>query len=159
MSTATDNQARQALVPARGLAGIVDRAVTSHRRAAALLIVFSLLAFLPGFFQVPPVDRDEARFAQSSKQMIESGQYIDIHFQDEVRYKKPVGIYWLQVAAVKAGQAIGIPEARTVIWLYRLPSLFGASGAVLLTYWAALAFVGRRAALIAAPTFAAPRVA
>ena len=150
MSTATDNQARQALVPARGLAGIVDRAVTSHRRATALLIVFSLLAFLPGFFQVPPVDRDEARFAQSSKQMIESGQYIDIHFQDEVRYKKPVGIYWLQVAAVKAGQAIGIPEARTAIWLYRLPSLFGASGAVLLTYWAALAFVGRRAALIAA---------
>src|SRR6478672_2103502 len=150
MSTAADNQARQALAPARGLAGIVDRAVASHRRAAALLIVFSLLAFLPGFFQVPPVDRDEARFAQSSKQMIESGQYIDIHFQDEVRYKKPVGIYWLQVAAVKAGQAIGIPEARTAIWLYRLPSLFGATGAVLLTYWAALAFVGRRAALIAA---------
>ena len=41
-------------------------------------------------------------------------------------------------------------EARTTIWLYRLPSLFGAIGAVLLTYWAALAFVARRAALIAA---------
>ena len=113
-------------------------------------IVFSLIAFLPGFFQIPPVDRDEARFAQATKQMLESGQYVDIRFQDEVRYKKPVGIYWLQAAAVKAGEAVGIPQARTTIWLYRLPSLFGAIGAVLLTYWAALAFVPRRAALLAA---------
>ncbi len=43
-----------------------------------------------------------------------------------------------------------MPDALTTIWLYRLPSLFGAIGAVLLTYWAALAFVARRAALMAA---------
>jgi len=30
--------------------------------------------------------------------MVESGEYVDIRFQDEVRYKKPVGIYWLQAA-------------------------------------------------------------
>src|SRR5674476_810452 len=118
--------------------------------AAALLVVFSLIAFLPGFFQIPPVDRDEARFAQATKQMVESGEYVDIRFQDEVRYKKPVGIYWLQAAALKAGEALGVPNARTTIWLYRLPSLFGAIGAVLLTYWAALAFVARRTALLAA---------
>src|SRR6202008_2312916 len=81
---------------------------------------------------------------------LETGKYVDIRFQDEVRYKKPVGIYWLQTAAVKAGEAVGIPNARTTIWLYRLPSLLGAIAAVLLTYWAALAFVPRRAALIAA---------
>ena len=34
-----------------------------------------LIAFLPGFFQIPPVDRDEARFAQATKQMVESGDY------------------------------------------------------------------------------------
>jgi 4-amino-4-deoxy-L-arabinose transferase-like glycosyltransferase len=149
MSTA-DDDAMPSLAPARGLSALLDRATGSHGRAAALLIVFSLIAFVPGFFQIPPVDRDEARFAQSSKQMMESGEYIDIHFQDEVRYKKPVGIYWLQVAAVEAGEALGIPQARTTIWLYRIPSLIGATGAVLLTYWAALAFVGRRAALLAA---------
>ena len=137
-------------IPARGLSAVLDYAGASHRRAAGLLVVFSLLAFLPGFFQIPPVDRDEARFAQATKQMLESGQYIDIRFQDEVRYKKPVGIYWLQVAAVKAGEAVGIPQARTTIWLYRLPSLIGATGAVLLTYWTALAFVARRTALLAA---------
>ena len=150
MSTLEDDDAMPRLAPARGLSAVLDRATRSHARATVLLVVFALIVFLPGFFQIPPVDRDEARFAQSSKQMIETGEYVDIHFQDEVRYKKPVGIYWMQVAAVKAGEALGIPHARTTIWLYRLPSLFGATGAVLLTYWAALAFVSRRAALIAA---------
>jgi 4-amino-4-deoxy-L-arabinose transferase-like glycosyltransferase len=149
MSEAT-NGTRPAVRAARGLSAVMDYAGATHRRAAAVLIAISLIAFLPGFFQIPPVDRDEARFAQASKQMLESGQYVDIRFQDEVRYKKPVGIYWLQVAAVKAGEAVGVPEARTTIWLYRLPSLFGAIGAVLLTYWTALAFVARRAALLAA---------
>src|SRR5476651_2062219 len=149
MSTTTDN-ARQSSAPAQGLTAVLDYASASHGRAAALLVVFCLIAFIPGFFQIPPVDRDEARFAQATKQMLESGEYVDIRFQDEVRYKKPVGIYWLQVAAVKAGQALGVPNARTTIWLYRLPSLFGAIGAVLLTYWAALAFVARRGALVAA---------
>ncbi len=110
----------------------------------------SLLCFLPGFFSIPPVDRDESRFAQATKQMVESGDYIDIRFQDEVRYKKPVGIYWLQAAMVRAAEAVGLPGARTRIWLYRIPSLAGALGAVLATYWAALAFVSRRAALLAA---------
>lgn len=134
----------------RGLGAILDFAVLSHRRAAAVLVVVCLVAFLPGFFQIPPVDRDESRFAQSSKQMVESGDYVDIHFQDEVRYKKPVGIYWLQSAAAKAGNALGIPNAHRTIWLYRVPSLLAAIGSVLLTYWAALAFVGRRTALLAA---------
>jgi 4-amino-4-deoxy-L-arabinose transferase-like glycosyltransferase len=136
--------------PVFGLGTLLDIAMGSHARAVAVLFVVSLIAFLPGFFQVPPVDRDEARFAQATKQMIESGDYVDIRFQNEVRYKKPVGIYWLQAAAVKAGEALGLPRARTTIWLYRLPSLAGATGAVLLTYWTALAFVTRRAAIVAA---------
>ncbi|MCF8476969.1 MAG: glycosyltransferase family 39 protein [Pseudolabrys sp.] len=146
----TNDDAQPSPLPARGLAVVLDFAALSHRHAAALLVAFCLLAFLPGFFQIPPVDRDEARFAQATKQMVERGEYVDIRFQDEVRYKKPVGIYWLQAVAVKAGEAVGVPEARTTIWLYRLPSLLGATGAVLLTYWAALAFVGRRTALVAA---------
>ena len=109
----------------------------------------SLISFLPGFFNIPPVDRDEARFAQATKQMIESGDYIDIRFQAEVRYKKPVGIYWLQAAVVRTADAVGVSNAHTTIWLYRVPSLLGAIGALLLTHWAALAFVTRRAALLA----------
>ena len=133
----------------RGLARIVDFALRSHARAAIVLIVVALCNVLPGFFATPPFDRDEARFAQATKQMLESGEYVDIRFQDEVRYKKPVGIYWLQAAAAKLGERLGVPRAHTTIWLYRIPSLVGALGAVLLTYWAALAFVTRRAAFLA----------
>jgi 4-amino-4-deoxy-L-arabinose transferase-like glycosyltransferase len=133
----------------------LDAATASHVRVAAFLVVMSLVCFLPGFFNIPPIDRDEARFAQATKQMIESGDYVDIRFQDEVRYKKPVGIYWLQAAAVRAGEALGVPQARGTIWLYRIPSLVGALGAVLLTYWAALAFVSRRSACLAALMLAA----
>ena len=131
------------------LTAIVDAATASHARAVAVLVLTALLAFLPGFFQIPPTDRDEARFAQATKQMLETGEYVDIRFQDEVRYKKPVGIYWLQVAVVKTAEALGVRNARQKIWLYRIPSLIGAVGAVLLTYWTALAFVSRRAALLA----------
>ncbi len=148
--TTTISDTRPPRGGAKGFAAILDFARASHARAALFLAAFCLLAFLPGFFQIPPTDRDESRFAQATKQMVESGDYVDIRFQNDVRYKKPVGIYWLQAAAVKAGEALGVPEARTTIWLYRLPSLIGAIGAVLLTYWAALAFVSRRAAVLAA---------
>ena len=103
---------------------------SSRTKAVIALMLFALICFLPGFNSIPPVDRDEARFAQASKQMMESDDYIDIRFQDETRYKKPVGIYWLQVAAVKAtGQDWNAP-----IWAYRLPSLAGALLSVGLTF-------------------------
>jgi 4-amino-4-deoxy-L-arabinose transferase-like glycosyltransferase len=127
----------------------VDFAVSSHARAVAFLVLCGLLFFLPGFFNIPPVDRDEARFAQATKQMVENGDFVDIRFQDEVRYKKPVGIYWLQAATVETASKLGLPRAQVRIWLYRVPSLIGAIGAVLLTYWTALAFVTRRGALLA----------
>jgi 4-amino-4-deoxy-L-arabinose transferase-like glycosyltransferase len=133
----------------RDIGALLAQATASNARAVAVLIVVCLISFLPGFFNIPPVDRDEARFAQATRQMIESGDYIDIRFQDEVRYKKPVGIYWLQAGVVRAAGALGVPNAHTTIWLYRIPSLAGAIGAVLLTYWAALAFVTRRVAFLA----------
>ena len=99
----------------KDLGALLTFVTASHARAAAFLIAVCLVSFLPGFFNVPPVDRDEARFAQATKQMIESGDYIDIRFQDEVRYKKPVGIYWLQAASVKIGGALGIRDAQLKI--------------------------------------------
>src|SRR5947208_10991665 len=136
--------------PGSRLAGVIDFVSGSHVRAVAFLLLCAALLFLPGFFSIPPIDRDEARFAQASKQMVESGDYVDIRFQDEVRYKKPVGVYWLQAAVVRSARALGFGRALETIWLYRVPSLIGAIGAVLLSYWTALAFVPRRAAVLAA---------
>src|SRR3954471_5578607 len=135
--------------PGSRLVGVIEFVAASQIRAVAFLIACGLVLFLPGFFNIPPIDRDEARFAQATKQMVETGDFVDIRFQDEVRYKKPVGIYWLQAAAVETASALGLPRAQVRIWLYRVPSLLGAIGAVLLTYWAALAFVTRRGAILA----------
>src|SRR5271155_610980 len=148
MST-TSNWASRSYWPAKGFSALFDYAAGSNRHAAAVLVAVSLLAFLPGFLQIPPVDRDEAYFAQATKQMIETGDYVDIRYQDDVRYRKPVGIYWLRAAVVNSANALGFPHARGTIWLYRVPSLLGAVGAVLLTFWCALAFIRRRGALLA----------
>jgi len=149
MSTTSSAASRSPWL-AKGLASAFDYAAASNRRAAVALLLVCLVGFLPGFFQIPPVDRDEAYFAQATKQMIETGDYVDIRYQDDVRYRKPVGIYWLQATVVNAASALGMPDARTTIWLYRVPSLIGAIGAVLATYWCALAFVSRRGAVLAA---------
>jgi 4-amino-4-deoxy-L-arabinose transferase-like glycosyltransferase len=143
--TARDEQ----LYPARDVGMVLDFAARSHSRALVVLILVALISFLPGFSAIPPIDRDEALFAQASKQMIESGDYIDIRFQDDVRYKKPVGIYWLQAAAAASAHALGLTPALSTIAAYRLPSLLGAISAVLLTYWTALAFISGRGALLA----------
>jgi 4-amino-4-deoxy-L-arabinose transferase-like glycosyltransferase len=142
------------------LAPVVDRIgrgldvlSLTHGRAVAALLVLCLIVFLPGQISLQPMDRDEPRFAQASKQMLETGDLVDIRFQGEARHKKPVGIYWAQAAAVAAGAALGVPEARTQIALYRIPSVIGATASVLLAYWAALAFLPRRSALLAAALY------
>ncbi|MGB6798453.1 MAG: phospholipid carrier-dependent glycosyltransferase, partial [Xanthobacteraceae bacterium] len=148
MST-NSTEAQASYWPSKGFSAVFDFAAPSRRGAVTVLLLVSLLTFLPGFFQIPPVDRDEAYFAQATKQMIETGDYVDIRYQDDVRYRKPVGIYWLQAAVVNTASALGVPDARKKIWLYRVPSLIGAIGAVLATYWCALAFVSRRGAVLA----------
>ena len=85
------------------LADRVDRVIASvtgsHRLAIALLVLFSLLAFAPGLADISPIDRDEPRYAQATKQMMETGNYLDIRYQEHPRDLQPVGIYWLQAAA------------------------------------------------------------
>lgn len=137
------------------IAALLDRLSASHGRACAALAALCLVLFLPGQVSLQPMDRDEPRFAQASKQMLETGDFVAIRFQDEARNKKPVGIYWAQAAAVAAGEALGVPHARTQIALYRVPSLLGALASVLLAYWAALAFLPRRGAFLAAALYGA----
>src|ERR1700678_1573569 len=97
---------------------------TAGRHPFALLALLGLLLWLPGILSLPPLDRDESRFAQSSRQMVESGNWVDIRFGHVPRYKKPVGIYWLQALSTEvAGQ---FQEGRDdQIWTYRVPSLLG----------------------------------
>ncbi len=116
----------------------------------ALLVLLCLFAFLPGISTLPPTDRDESRFVQATKQMVASGDYVDIRFQDVPRYKKPAGIYWLQSAALTlTGQGADAP-----IWAYRLVSVVAATIAVLATARLGATLFGPAAGLIAGTALA-----
>jgi 4-amino-4-deoxy-L-arabinose transferase-like glycosyltransferase len=120
-------------------------------RAPLLAAVIALLAALPGLFTLPPTDRDESRFAEASAQMLESGDFTNILFQATPRYKKPVGIYWLQAASVQVLSAV---EDRA-IWAYRVPSVLGAILAAAACAWGALAFLEAAEAAMAGALLAA----
>ncbi|MDO5705364.1 MAG: hypothetical protein Q4G49_09880 [Paracoccus sp. (in: a-proteobacteria)] len=69
------------------------------------LLAVAVLMLLPGLAALPVTDRDDARFVQSGRQMVASGNPVVIRFHDEARHKKPVGIYWAQsLAALASGQ-------------------------------------------------------
>lgn len=118
----------------------LPRYVSRGLRGPLLAAILAFLVGLPCALLVPPLDRDESRFVQASSQMIESHDFINIKVQDVPRYKKPVGIHWLQVAAVTL---TGHP-ARPDIFPYRLPSLLGAALAAFACAWGASKAFGTR---------------
>ncbi|MBB3891064.1 4-amino-4-deoxy-L-arabinose transferase-like glycosyltransferase [Phenylobacterium haematophilum] len=114
-------------------------------RAPAFAALIAMLAGLPGVFAMPPLDRDESRFAQATAQMLETGDFVVIQFQDQPRFKKPVGIHWMQAASVALTSEV---EDRD-IWAYRLPSLLGAMLAAAACAWGASVFFGGPTGLLA----------
>ena len=111
-----------------------------------LLVLLSAALFLPGQASLPPFDRDESRYLQATAQMFETGNFVDIRFQDQPRYLQPAGIYWLQAASVALFSNPGDRE----IWAHRIPSLVGATIAVLLTAWIGNLLFGAPAGYLAA---------
>ncbi|MCZ8545233.1 glycosyltransferase family 39 protein [Mesorhizobium qingshengii] len=116
-----------------------------------LLFLFSLVMTVSGLASMPPIDRDEPRFVQATKQMVETGDYVDIRFQDASRYQKPIGIYWLQSAAVMlSGEGAEAP-----IWVYRTVSALGIAIAVLAIAWTGTNLFGANAGIAAGLVMAA----
>ena len=73
------------------------------------------------------LDRDEPRFAQASKQMVQTADIITVRFQEELRAKKPIGIYWLQSASASLFGSDKISS-------YRFPSLLGYILSIVLSF-------------------------
>ncbi|MCW8087092.1 ArnT family glycosyltransferase [Sabulicella glaciei] len=132
-------------------------AAAAQRRPRLMLVVLCLALFLPGFFSLPAGDRDESRFAQATRQMLDSGDPVRLRVGEEERNKKPVGIHWAQAATVHLVEAAGLGSRRD-IWAYRIPSLLGAITAVLLTFTLGRRLVGPRPALLAAAMLAGTMV-
>lgn len=119
----------------------------AHPRA--VLVALCLLMYLPGLSALPPLDRDESRFTQATKQMIETGDFIEIRFQEEPRNKKPVGIHWMQ--AITAGWLTAEPH--NAIWAYRLPSVIAGILATLFVFGLGRRLFDDEVALISAGLF------
>lgn len=99
----------------------------NNRFALYALLAFLGFGVLLGHHSLPPMDRDESRFAQASKQMVTSGDFVTVRFQEELRAKKPAGIYWLQSISASVFGLVDIAA-------YRLPSLLAMLLTVLGTY-------------------------
>ena len=126
------------------MASDLDRFIAGWR-GPLLAALVALLAGLPALMLLPPLDRDESRYAQATSQMLETGDYVDIRFQDDPRWKKPVGIYWMQAAAVAVTSSV---ENRDIA-PYRIPSILGAMLAAAACAWAGAAMFGQRAGFLA----------
>jgi 4-amino-4-deoxy-L-arabinose transferase-like glycosyltransferase len=82
---------------------LLDAILKPHVRSInyALLFFGCLLFHVVGTWSVPLIDRDEPRFAEASREMIERGDYIVPHFNNQLRLDKPPLAYWAQIASYK----------------------------------------------------------
>jgi 4-amino-4-deoxy-L-arabinose transferase-like glycosyltransferase len=71
------------------------------RLTIALIILSATVLYLVGNGSVPLWDRDEPRYAQTSRQMLQSGDWVVPRLLDEVRTAKPIFIYWCQATAMR----------------------------------------------------------
>jgi len=121
-----------------------------HVKPYVLLIILSAVIFIPGLFTLPIVDRDSPHFAQATKQMLETGNYWQIKFQQKARHLKPPGIYWLQAASVKVFSNVKAYR----VWPYRIPSVLGGLLAILFTFYFTRKFYSKKVALFSAALLA-----
>lgn len=65
------------------------------------LLVLVLWVYLAGNGRTQLFDRDEPRYAQCSRQMLQSGDWVVPRLYDKLRAAKPPGIYWCQACAME----------------------------------------------------------
>ena len=123
----------------------------THLKELIILLLLSLSLFFSSINSLPVLDRDEARYVQSSKQMVESNDYLSIKFQENFRSKKPIGIYWLQafsvnlLASVNQIKNYNYEVSNDSIWKYRLVSAISVLFTILLLYLLSYNIIGREA--------------
>jgi 4-amino-4-deoxy-L-arabinose transferase-like glycosyltransferase len=104
-----------------------------------LVITGPLCVYVLGNGAVGLFDRDEPRYAQTSRQMLASGDWVVPRFLDKVRTAKPVLIYWCQASAMSV-----LGDNR---FAARLPSALAMAGTVALLAMAVSRAAGRRRGL------------
>ncbi|MEA5514490.1 glycosyltransferase family 39 protein [Nodularia sp. UHCC 0506] len=95
--------------------------------AVTILIVISWLAYGWNLGSVGLIDETEPLFAEASRQMLVTGDWITPVFNGETRFDKPALIYWCQAIAYSI---LGVNE-----WSVRLPSAIASVGIIGLTFY------------------------
>lgn len=109
-----------------------------RRWLMGLVVVAALVLYWGGNARTPLWDRDEGRFAEAAREMIETGDYVVPRFQGEVRYDKPILGYWFFVGGMKffgvnefgARFSSGLFGALSVLVLFLLARRMSGSGRV-----------------------------
>jgi 4-amino-4-deoxy-L-arabinose transferase-like glycosyltransferase len=118
---------------------------TSLASKRFILIVILALAIAPYFMKLGASslwDANEAFYAETPREMLESGDYINPSFNYKPRFNKPPLSYWVVAASYKL---FGVSEAAE-----RLPLAFGALMLILTAFFLGRAACSTEAGLIAA---------
>ena len=73
--------------------------INSTTTKYAILFFACVVFHILGTWSLPLIDRDESRFAEASREMIERSNYIVPYFNNQLRLDKPPLTYWAQVAS------------------------------------------------------------
>ncbi len=91
------------------------------------LTMVGWIAFVWNLGNIGLIDETEPLFAEASRQMFITGDWITPFFNGDTRFDKPALIYWCQAIAYAI---IGVNE-----WAVRLPSAIAAFGLVCLAFY------------------------
>ncbi|MBH8560776.1 glycosyltransferase family 39 protein [Nostoc sp. CENA67] len=106
---------------------IIRRPALAVTASILWLILIGWLAFGWNLGNIGLIDETEPLFAEASRQMLVTGDWITPFFNGETRFDKPVLIYWCQAIAYAI---IGVNE-----WAVRLPSAIAAIGVIGLVFY------------------------
>jgi len=111
------------------------------QRPALTLLILCFFTFFLGLGQQAITDSDEGYYAEASREMVESGDWLTPRFNYENRFEKPVLYYWLTASTYLI---TGPGEAAARFW-----SAMSGVGVVLLTWAIIPAPIRKNAAWLA----------
>ncbi len=106
---------------------IVTRPYLAATVSILWLILINWVAYWWNLGSIGLIDETEPLFAEASRQMFVTGDWITPFFNGETRFDKPILIYWFQAIAYAI---IGVNE-----WAVRLPSAIAALAVISLTFY------------------------
>ncbi|HHH19737.1 MAG TPA: glycosyltransferase family 39 protein [Campylobacterales bacterium] len=101
--------------------------MTLQRYIVPLLLLFIAVSFFLPLSLAPLFDLDEGAFSEATREMWVGGDYITTYLNGELRFDKPILIYWLQLISVKL---FGLNE-----FALRLPSAIAGALWAGTIYW------------------------